>query len=260
MSREMFDEDKKIHPKKLILFFKTLGYYISLCVFPFRTTFYHAMLQSAAGNDMMKKKAYFIDRYFAVGLSTFLLFSYYILTHNNMISFAMAWTIITIAPFCNMFRLSQEIAERYVYMPSVGILYIIASILAPYPVLFIALLMIHATKLWFYMDAYQDDYFLTETACINSRDAWFSWHVRAMKRWDHKAYKEAVILWVMAKMISPTEFKVLFNLASALCLMNNKKEADEHMKIAMDNVPKGQEKQAQKLFDDYNKGNLAVLL
>jgi hypothetical protein len=44
--------------------------------------------------------------------------------------------------------------------------------------------------------------------------------------------KEATALWVMAKLISPQEFKVLFNIGTCLLQMNNQKEALEYFNEA----------------------------
>lgn len=258
---EMFGEDKKVHPKKLILFFKTFGYYFALCFFPFRTAFYHAYMQSMAGNDMMKRRAYKIDKFFFIGLTSFIVMISYIATHLfTMESLALAWWICGIAPYCNLFRVQQEIAERYCYLPLVGFSYMLASFIHTNPAVVAMFLTMYATKLWFYMPAYKDDYFLSETARIVSRDSWFVWHIAAMKRWDTGALKEATTLWVMAKMISPHEFKVLYNIATCLKFLRNDKEAAEYLELAMQNVPEGQEKEIKKLYDDFKNGKAAIIL
>jgi hypothetical protein len=117
--------------------------------------------------------------------------------------------------------------------------------------------------MWFYMDAYTDDYYLIEQACLNSPDSWFAWHVRAMKRWDSGSRQEAVILWTMARMISPNEFKLNFNIAAALRLTTNKKfheEADQFLARAEAHIPGGQEEQAGKLIEEFRKGQVTILL
>lgn len=118
----------------------------------------------------------------------------------------------------------------------------------------------YMTKLWTYADAYTDDYFMVEQACINSPDSWFAWHVRGMKRWDTKSYQEAVILWTMARMISPKEFKINFNIATALKLSGNTKEALQFFEESKKCVPPGQEDQIKKITDDWEKGQCAIVL
>ena len=61
-------------------------------------------------------------------------------------------------------------------------------------------------------------------------------------------------------MISPKEFKINFNLATALALGRRKKEADDFMAIAEANVPAGQEDQSSQLISDWRAGKMAMLL
>lgn len=258
---EMFGHDKKITISKLVVAIKTFGFYIFNSLIPFKTTFYHSFMQSLAGNDIMRKRAYSLNFFFWFGSACIVsVLAYWFTQPWDMISFAMLWFCIGIAPFSNLVRMSQEIAERYVYMPNCGLMFILASVLVHYPALSSAWIAMYATKMWFYMDSFEDEYYLVESACLSSRDAWFAWHIRAMKRWDTQSFREALILWTMAKAISPKEFKVLFNIATCLKLGRNEKEAEEHIRLAQDNIPLGQEIEALKLIDEWRKGKLAVLI
>lgn len=67
-------------------------------------------------------------------------------------------------------------------------------------------------------------------------------------------------MWVMAQMISPKEFKILFNLATVLKIMRNDKESAEFLKRAEDNIPAGQEEETTKLISEFRAGNLNILL
>lgn len=124
---EMFDEDKKVKPQKLILVVKTFGFYLTHTLIPIKTTFYHSFLQSMAGNIIMRKRAYSLDRFFWIGSVSITGILYYWTHHPwDMSCFGLLWWCICIAPFCNLFRLSQEIAERYCYQANVGLMYFLA--------------------------------------------------------------------------------------------------------------------------------------
>jgi tetratricopeptide (TPR) repeat protein len=168
-----------------------------------------------------------------------------------MVCFGILWWCVGILPFLNLYRMQQEIGERYSYLPNVGLMIILASFISQYPYVVSAFLAMYATKTWFYIDAYRDDFWLIECARFNSPDSWFAWHIAAMKRWEKQSYTEAIIYWIIARSISPKEFKILFNLASALLKCNNLKESMELLNEAEINIPKGQEAQAGALVSDF---------
>lgn len=256
---ECFTEDKIVHPKKLILGVKTLGFYLFLCIVPFRITFYHNFLQSSAGS--MKHKNYTFCRYFWLGLAAIVAWVYCAFTFPwNTLTWATLAFFITIVPFCNIVRANQEIAERFAALPNVFLMYALAQLIAAYPVVISAFATFYATRTFYTLNLYKDEYFITECAIIEDPHAWWAWHCRAMKRWDTQSYKEALILWVMAKMISPKEFKVLMNIATCLRLLQNHKEADEYLRLAEENIVPGQEATAREYILAHQKGKMPILL
>lgn len=258
--KEVFEEDRKFTPKKLIVFVKTYGFYFILAIFPFRITFYHNFLQSMAGNDIMQKRAYKIDRYFAMGLLAGIGSIILAVTHWSLFSWSLIAFMVSVAPFCNLVRNNQEIAERFVAYPNVFLMLALAHVISPYPVVFWAFISFYCTRTFYTLKMYKDEYFITELAVIEDERAWWAWHCRAMKRWDTQSYKEALILWCMARLISPKEFKILMNIATCLRLLKNDKEADQFLKLAEDNVVKGQEEEAYKFIEAHRKGDLPILL
>ncbi len=260
MEKEMFKEDKAIKPEKIILVIKTFGFYTVLSLIPFQNTFYHSFLESASGCGRFK--AYSMkDRFFWIGLlSAIGIVCYLFMAPWSMISFGLLWWGICLAPFLNFMRMSQETAERYCYLPSVGLMFVLASVIHAYPLVIAIFLTMYATRLWFLMDMYTDDYYLLEHCCLLDPSSWFVWHVRGMKRWENKSYQEAVIIWTMARMISPLEFKINFNLATALSMSGHIKEAQVFIEIAEKNVPPGQEEESGKLLSEWKQGRLAIIL
>jgi len=255
---ECFDEDRVVHPKKLILAVKTFGFYLTLCIIPFRITFYHNFLQSLAGS--MKHKGYTLCRYFWIGFFALCGMVAYGIHQWDTLIWALTAFFITIFPFCNLWRANQEIAERFAALPNVFLMYALAQVIAAYPVIVAAFLAFYATRTFYTLIMYKDEYFITELAIIEDPHAWWAWHCRAMKRWDTQSYKEALILWVMAKLISPREFKVLMNIATCLRFLGNNKEADEYLELAAQNIVPGQELEATRFIEEHKKGKLPILL
>lgn len=257
---EAFSHDRKFDLSKIVVFFKTLGFYLTLCVIPFRITFYHNFLQSMAGNEIMRKRANKMDRYFFVGVTaTIAIILNAVLNWGPQAQAFLAF-LITMAPFCNVIRANQEIAERFVTLPDVFLMVGVAHFIAPYPVVIAAFLTFYATRAYYTIGLYKDEYWITEYAVVEDPHAWWAWHCRAMKRWETQSYREAMILWVMAKLISPKEFKVLNNIAVCLRLLGNHKEADEYLKLAEENIVEGQEEVAMKSVEDHRKGKFSIHL
>ncbi len=155
-------------------------------------------------------------------------------------------------------RANQEIAERFTALPNVFLMFALAQILPSYLVL--AVLAFYATRTYYTIQLYKDEYYVTECAVIEDPGAWWAWHCRAMKRWDQKSYKEALTLWVMAHMISPKEFKILINLATVLRILKADKEADDYLAQAEANMVSGQEEAAKEFIAQHRKGKLPILL
>ncbi len=256
---ECFAEDRIVHPKKLILGVKTFGFYLLMCIIPFRITFYHNFLQSSAGS--MKHKNYTLCRYFLIGLTAILAWVYFAITAPwSPLLWACLAFFVTIVPFCNIVRANQEIAERFSALPNVFLMFALAQVIVPYSGLFIAFLVFYATRTFYTINLYKDEYWITELAVAEDPHAWWAWHCRAMKRWDMQSYREALILWVMAKMISPKEFKILINISTCLKLLNNHKEAEEYLILAEQNIVPGQEREAAMFISEARKGKLPILL
>uniref|UniRef100_A0A6M3KW02 Tetratricopeptide repeat protein n=1 Tax=viral metagenome TaxID=1070528 RepID=A0A6M3KW02_9ZZZZ len=118
----------------------------------------------------------------------------------------------------------------------------------------------YMTKMWFAMEMYRDDYYLVEFSCMEDPEAWYVWHIRGHKRWDTKSYREALTMWVMAKLISPKEFKILFNIALVLKMLKNDKESAAFLQMAEANIIPGQEKEAGEYIKMFQSGKVPLLL
>jgi hypothetical protein len=136
----------------------------------------------------------------------------------------------------------------------------LASFIIDYPTIQAVFITMYAVKMWFYMPAYKDDFWLTEYAAVNSTDSWFAWHVKALKRWEAGSHQEAVILWTMARALSPKEFKILWNLHVLMRMAKHNEEGEKLLAEAEQNIPKGQEIPSKKLIDEAREGKLAIII
>ena len=251
--------DKKFGWEKIVIAIKIYGWYFGLCIIPFQLTWYHSFMQSGAGagNELEKKKALRLDWTFWLGLSLIGYLIYSAIWNWTPVAWGIFWYSCSIAPYLNIFRMSQEIAERYCYIANIGIMFALANLLNP--IAFAFILGGYVMRLMVHIPAYTDDYWLIERSVAEDPGAWYAWHVRALKRWQQQAIREALNCWVMAKMISPQEFKILFNIAVVLKILKQDKEAEEYLKLAQQNVIKGQEKISDELIVQFRKGQCPML-
>jgi hypothetical protein len=201
---EAVDEDRKIFTiNRLVVALKTYGFYATLGVIPFKLTFYHSFLHSMAGNEIMRKLAYKKDKFFYIGCGLSLYMLYSIFFNWTPIAWGLLWFTICIAPYMNLYRCQQEIAERYTYIANIGLMFSLAQLIIFSPILMTAFIVGYMVRLWVFMPSYQDDYWLLEFAVAEDPGAWYAWHTRALKRFNQGCIREALNMWVMAKLISP---------------------------------------------------------
>lgn len=255
INTETAAEDHKVNLNKVVLAIKTMGFYLSLCIIPFKLTFYHSFVQACAGNDIMRQRAYTLkDKFFWIGLAAIGAFIYLCTKGWSITTYGLLWFFIMIAPVSNFKRIQQEIAERYVYLPNIGLMIALASLIYTYPIVISVFLTIYIVRLQVVFNLYKDDYWLVETSCIEDQMSWYVWHMRGFKRWDNQSYREALTMWVMAKLLDPKEFKILMNIAIVLKLLKKHEEAEHYLKLAEQNIIPGQEKQANELISQFRKG------
>ena len=268
INMEVHVNDKVIHPKKLILGFKTFGFYLFRGIIPMPATFYHHELESLAGSGI--KRAYSYCPLFWTGVLGFLAMLVYVcLTPWSLVSLGLLWFCLGVAPFCNLYRMQQELADRYVYVANVGLMVAMAALLIHWPILLGLWIGAFAATTWQFIPAYQDDFWLVEQSRMNDRRSWFAWHIAAMKRFEVGSHQEAVMFWTIARQLSPKEFKILYNLASATAIVGNYctepqrtkmiQEAFQWLKVAGENIPPGQETFATNMIEDFKKGKIAIL-
>lgn len=256
---ESFTHDKTYDLHKITIYIKTFGFYFLFAILPLRITFYHNFLQSMSGS--LRYKAISIwDKYFWIGLTAMIGIVWYSVNFWGPVAWGLVAFWIGISQFCNVVRSNQEIAERFVALPNLFLTFALAQIIAPYPVVISALLAFYATRAFYTVDMYKDEYMITELAVIEDPNAWWAWHCRAMKRFDNQSFREALIFWVIAKTLSPLEFKLYINIGVCMCLMGNKKEGDSYIQKAEQNIIPGQEKEALEIIQAYKEGKMPILL
>jgi len=110
--------------RKLILYVKTFGYYFWYCVFPVRIGMWHYFLYLLGMSEEENRKCFAIDWRFWFGLVTFIgVLAVMLIFRGTPLSFGLFWFTIFISLWGNLLTLTQSIADRYCYLPLVGLSY-----------------------------------------------------------------------------------------------------------------------------------------
>jgi hypothetical protein len=117
--------------KRSILYFKTLGYYFTLGLFPMRLGVYHDYgyvfgLTEKETKDCLKPDWY---SFLGLGVVVTLIFSLIYFRYSPT-TFGLFGFVVLISPWCNFpITIQQFVAERYLYLPLVFLMYFLVNVI-----------------------------------------------------------------------------------------------------------------------------------
>ena len=213
---------KEIKPYKLILFFKTFGYYTQLCLFPLRLGFYHKFLYFWGMSKQDNKECLRLNWSFWKGLIiTLAVVVLIIFNWNNFLGFGLFWWTMGIFIWCNLITIQQAIGERYAYLPNCGLILALAYIIIklPHPFNIIAIttfFVFYAFKLWFYTRAYKDEKYFAQHNLYDFPDFHQNYVWLGLLYQEQGRRYETLGAWLDALELRPLDFKTLFNTGQIL--------------------------------------------
>lgn len=142
----------KITFRKLAVMPKVIAYYALLALVPNQLSFFRQFGFEYSKNSKMKTYVDSFNFEFYLSVIFLVVFCY---TGWLISPFGIAWFILTIAPFSQFKMLGQFIAERYSYLPNVGIAILLATALDKYPYLFTVLITLYLYRSHMYIPAYR---------------------------------------------------------------------------------------------------------
>lgn len=235
-SPDLTCEEKTLRPRKLILLFKTYGYYFWSCFFPVKIGFYHNAVTKIGITKNYNEQVYNLDKHFYLGvLAVYLVITNMIFNWNPAIR-GLVWFSICILPFCNLFTISQPIGFRYSYYANIGLMYFLAMNIINYPWAIGVFLGAYIMKLWTYMPAYKDDFWQAEYNIVERPEVARNWENRGRKRFKAGEYKGALHDYCEAYEKCPHDCKVNYNVASMFMVQGQIDDAEIHLNQAEDNI------------------------
>jgi len=235
-----------IHWGKVILAFRTYGYYFSNAILAFRLGFYHGYCFLHGVNEVENKKSYKIDMYFFIGVALGLVTLY-------TLNIYLLWFTISLAVWLNLMTFNQTIANRYVYFPNVGAMLLLASLVVKFPPLFFVLITYYATKLAFFVIAYKNEYWSIEYSCLEQPDFFYPWQNRAVHCFQNQNYHGALGNMIKANELRPDDWKIVYNIAQIYMMVGNLAETRKYYEQAQKCMIDGREEQINKLMERLGK-------
>lgn len=149
--RDMGKQDS-FNLKKIPLMVKATAYYIHMVVFPYRLGFFRRYGEDYVRDEECKERMSRIDGWFWLSVFSILAF---IVIGWQFSPVGVVWFLCLIGPFSQFKVLGQFVAERYIYLPSIGWYLILANALAPYPILLWTVVALYLLRSHFYIPAYE---------------------------------------------------------------------------------------------------------
>lgn len=246
-------EMRSIKPAKFIPFVKTYLYYFTLCLIPFNLGIEHNYLRGFGTNKTDNDKGYKLDWQFFVGATLFLsvvAWSVYCIFHGwHPIAWGIFWFTINIAMWCNFITMQQHIAERYIYLAGIGMMYALANLIISYPVVISAILVGYSVRLWYIMDTYLNDHWAVEYTLAEIKNMYYMWLMRGVKKFVNKDYLGAAYDFNEAYRNKPYDLKVLYDLSSTYFILGDIVQARTYFEKAKANIYDELENEVKPAFE-----------
>ena len=233
-------EMRAVKLQKIIPYTKTFLYYITLGIFPHTIGIEHTYLRGFGTNKTDNDIGYKMNKIFWVGvlLLGILGFNFIrcMITGWTPFWFGLFWYFINISMWCNFVTYQQHITERYAYLANIGLVYSLASILINYPIAMGVFIVGYMVRLWYVMDMYRNDYWAVEYTIAESKNMYYMWLMRGVKKFCAKDYVGAIYDFNEAYNHKNYDLKVLYNIAVTSFVLGDTNRAKEFLGKAKENV------------------------
>lgn len=142
----------KIHIRKIAVMTKVMAYYIRINLFPDKLAFFREYGRRYRQDTPEKKE---LDSFNGMFWASLLLIATFILVGWQFSPLGVVWFILTLAPFTQFKILGQFIAERYLYLPQLGIYLILGNMLASHPIALTVVLTLYIYRSHIYIPAFR---------------------------------------------------------------------------------------------------------
>lgn len=233
------DEMTLRHPKKIILVFKTLGYYFLHCLFPIHIGMCHEYLHTFGLTPGETDKWYKLDGYFWLGILLSALGVFVFFKPYNDITYGYLWFLILIIQFCNFIMVNHPITERYVYLATVGLMYMLANVIIGSPLMWV-FLTFYLVRLHYFLPAYKDSKNFWKSNTENFPKVAMGYNQYGLGLINFGNTGSAIDTWIAGIQLRPKDFRLSFNLANVMIATGNTQQAVQFLRTAEESLDKKQ--------------------
>ena len=226
--------------KRLIIVFKTYGYYFIHCLFPLKISMCHSYLHTYGIDKESTEKWYKLDKYLITGIILAGVAIYSLFNRTGMY-LGFLWFTIFIAQWLNFIYTNHPITERYIYLANVGLMFMLAKILSVLPYgnyLALAFLIFYLTRLWYVMEQYKDLVTFWKTNAENFSDVALTYNQWGIMLSNQGKIGTSVDVMTEGLKKSPEDFRLNYNLANIMASMGDPNVGLHHAEKALKNVHK----------------------
>lgn len=139
-------------PRKVVVAFKTLLYYLAHTLFPAKMGLYHTF--GFHYNDDIERR----DAYFGLGVVAFFgLLGIYLLHPSVEVKLSLLWFVSFVFIFLNWITIQQFVTERYIFLPTIGTCLLISYVTQDYLWLYTLIAGIYVCRTWTILPTYDSE-------------------------------------------------------------------------------------------------------
>lgn len=242
----------KFKLQKIVLFFKTFGFYVRHCLFPRNVFMWYPFLYYYGLTKKDTDDAYSINKDFWFGFGCFLVIGELILfNHANPVGFGLMWFVVFISIWCNLFTTTQTISDRYCYIALMGLVLAVTAALISFNLLWLGLIYFGylAAKTDYAMRQYREIYSFHSYHINNAPNNPMAFIFKAESFIAGQGIREAHNVVDEGLLYNPNDFKLMCLKATCLTFDLKIKEARKVLEEAHNHLIPGKE---QKQIDVIN--------
>lgn len=145
----------KFNAWKIVIYFKTIGYYLCHCLAPINIGMFHEYLHTYGLTDKETKPWQKLDKFFFIGAALIGYVAYASIFNMNLTTFGLVWFLLFTSQWANIIILNHPISERYIYLANVGLMVSLSTLILNTPLMWV-FGTFYAVRLFYFMPAYRN--------------------------------------------------------------------------------------------------------